>query len=436
MSPLRRRLIGVTAGLAAAALLAGGPAAVAETLEDAWRLAMARDAGLAASRSRSAGAQAAEKAARAERWPRLTVEAGYQRFDDAPAFSFPVGATDFSSPEMVAGDDFLSGRARLEMPLFTAGRVSAGIEAARQAARSAGLADESVEQDLRLEVATAYTDVLRARKSLDAATAAVASLSAHAHDVAVMAEREAVARNDLLAARVTLAQAEHGRLQADNRVALALAAYNRLLGEPMDRAVDLAALPVPAPPADSVEELVERARANRREIAGLAAESRSLAEQARSERAAGWPQIGLMADYQHLENQVLDTEDFSLLGVGFSWTVFDAGRISQRAGALRSASRAAAQDRDDLLSRVALQVRAAWLDLREAHARLALTRDAVEQAEENLRVARELYGVGLATNSVVLEAESLRLNAVSNRDNAILDVALRDLRLQRATGEL
>lgn len=416
------------------------PLAHGETLEDAWRMATERDAGLAAVRSRTEAGRAGEQAARAERWPKLTVDASYQRFDDAPAFSFPVGGNTFVSPELVSGDDFLMGRARVEVPLFTGGRVSAGIESATQAARGAGLAQESYEQDLRLQVATAYVEVLRARRALRAAEGAVTSLTAHASDVAVMVEREAVARNDLLAARVTLADAEQVRLRAENRHAMALAGYNRLLGEPMDRVPELAELPADtaaAPlPAASVDELVERARASRRELAGLEARSRALAEQARSENASRWPQVGLMADYQHLENQVLDDEDFALLGVGFSWTLFDAGRIRQRANALSSASRAAAQDRDDLQSRVALEVRQAWLDVREAAARVPLTREAVEQAEENLRVGRELYGVGLATNTVVLDAEALRLSAVSNHDNALLDVALGNLRLRRAIGEL
>ena len=421
------------------AILAVSPAR-AETLEDAWRMAVERDAGLAAVRDRTEAGRAGEQAARAERWPKLTVDGSYQRFDDAPAFSFPVGGNTFVSPELVSGDDFLMGRARVEVPLFTGGRVSAGIESATQAARGAGLAQESYEQDLRLQVATAYVEVLRARRALRAAESAVASLNAHVSDVAVMVEREAVARNDLLAARVTLADAEQVRLRTENRHAMALAGYNRLLGEPMDRVPDLAELPADmaeAPlAAASVDELVERARASRRELSGLEARSLALAEQARSENASRWPQVGLMADYQHLENEVLDDEDFALVGVGFSWTLFDAGRIRERANALQSASRAAARDRDDLHSRVALEVRQAWLDVHEAAARVPLTREAVEQAEENLRVGRELYGVGLATNTVVLDAEALRLGAVSNHDNAVLDVALGNLRLQRAIGEL
>ncbi len=412
------------------------PVAHGETLDDAWRMAAGRDAGLAAIRSRADAGRAGELAARAERWPKVTIDGSYQRFDDAPSFSFPVGAGNFTSPELVTDDDYLMGRARVEVPLFTGGRVAAGIESAQQAARGAGLATESYEQDLRLEVATAYVDVLRARRTLAAAESAVASLTAHVNDVAVMVEREAVTRNDLLAARVTLADAAQLRLSAENRSAMALAAYNRLLGEPMDRLAELED-PVNAPlPATSVQELVERAMANRRELAGLEARALSLAGQARRENASRWPQVGLMADYQHLENQVLDDEDFALLGVGFSWTLFDAGRVQQRANALRSESRAAVRDRDELQSRVALEVRQAWLDVREAVARVPLTREAVDQADENLRVGRELYSVALATNTVVLDAEALRLNAVRNYDNALLDVVLGNLQLKRAIGEL
>ncbi len=412
------------------------PKALGETLEDAWRLSAERDAGLAATRNRTDAGRAGELAARAERWPRVTIDGSYQRFDDAPSFSFPVGGSTFVSPELVKGDDFLMGRARIDVPLFTGGRITAGIGSAAEAARAAGLAEQSYAQDLRLQVATAYVDVLRARRVLGATEAAVTSLTAHVNDVTVMVEQESVARNDLLAAQVTLAEAEQRRLLAANRATMAAAAYNRLLGEPLDREPQLADLPETPLAVTSVEDLVERASANRRELAGLEARSRELAQKARSESASRWPQVGLMADFQHLENQVLDDQDFTLVGVGFSWTLFDAGRTRQRANALRSESRATDRDRDDLQSRVALEVRQAWLDLQDAAARVPLTRLAVDRAEENLRVGRELYGVGLATNTVVLDAEALRLAAMRNHDDARLDVALGNLRLKRAIGEL
>ena len=46
------------------------------------------------------------------------------------------------------------------------------------------------------------------------------------------------------------------------------------------------------------------------------------------------------------------------------------------------------------------------------------------------------YGAGLATQTELLEAESLRVRALTNRDNARLDAGLARLRLARATGAL
>ena len=412
----------------------------AETLADAWRVALERNNALAAVRSQVDAAQADASAARAERWPKLSVDGSYQRFGDAPAFSFPVGGQNFLSPPLVDDNDFYSARARIELPIFTAGRISAGIESAELGARAADSASDSAVQDLKLAVASAYIDVLRAQRSLSAREAQVASLRSLVNDVTVMVEQEAVAKNDLLAAQLTLADAEQDRLHASNRLSLARAQYNRLLGEPLDRIPELAELH--AAPSGTVEAdstlnaLVTAAVGQRSDLASLDARTRSLDERARSARAAGWPQVSVMADYQYLENQVLDREDFSLIGVGFNWTVFDGGRIRNQAESFASAGRAAGRSRDDLRSHIELEVRQAWLDREEANARVAVTRDAVAQAEENLRVARELYSVGLTTNTVVLDAEALRQKATSNADNAGLDAVLSDIRLERATGGL
>jgi outer membrane protein len=60
----------------------------------------------------------------------------------------------------------------------------------------------------------------------------------------------------------------------------------------------------------------------------------------------------------------------------------------------------------------------------------------VAQAEENVRIAKELYGSGLGTNNQVLDAETLRIIALSNRDDASFDALIAQYRLQRAVGAL
>lgn len=74
--------------------------------------------------------------------------------------------------------------------------------------------------------------------------------------------------------------------------------------------------------------------------------------------------------------------------------------------------------------------------MREARARAAAARESVDQAEENLRVSRELYGAGLANNTQVLDAVTLDINARNNRDSALLDEQLAQVRLSYAVGAL
>ena len=281
--------------------------------------------------------------------------------------------------------------------------------------------------------------VLRARRALAAAEASVASLTAHASDVDAMVSRELVASNDLLAARVALANAEQLRLRAANALELANAGYNRLLGEPLERVPELNERGVEegmSPESRPLDALVGAALANRGELDVLDARAGELEAMSRAERGRLLPQVSLVGAYSHLETTVLDREDFSTVGVGVRWTLFDGGQVRQRAAAMARSGRAARLRLDDLRSRIGLEVREAWLGVAEADARRIAAREAVAQAEENLRISRELYGAGLASNTQVLEAVTLRVAAAGNRDDSTIDAELARLRLARATGEL
>jgi outer membrane protein TolC len=125
-----------------------------------------------------------------------------------------------------------------------------------------------------------------------------------------------------------------------------------------------------------------------------------------------------------------------MITLGAKWNLFDGGVAGHRASAVERQAAALSQQRDELASIIALQVRQTWLDVQETRKRLAVTQSAIAQAEENLLVARDRYANGLATHTEVLDAETLRTGSESNHANALFDAALAGLRLKRATGEL
>ena len=264
------------------------------------------------------------------------------------------------------------------------------------------------------------------------------TLAALARDTTSLFERELVPKNDLLAVEVALADARQNELRAANAADVAVAAYNRRLGRPLDQA---GRTQRDARDADWMRRrtsptLIAQAQARRTELAAFDAQAEAYGQLARSERSRVLPQLALSGGYQYLENQFLDDETVGMAGIGVQWALFDGGQSRKRAAALDRNRQATERQRADAASQIELQVRQAFLGLREARQRIELTGRAAEQADENLRIARERYNAGLGTQTQLLEAETLRVQALRNRHDAALDAGLSELRLARATGAL
>jgi outer membrane protein len=436
----RRRL--VCASLPAAALgvmlsVAACGIAGAETLDEAWALALQQDQGLAAARSQTEAARMESQSARAQRWPTVAVGGSYTQLDDSPAFDFSFTGLPLTPPELFKDDQVVTGSAMVTVPLFTGGRIAGSIGAAEARERGAGAQLTAATADLKLAVATSYVDVLRARKAHEVASSSVQSLAALARDTASLFERELVPKNDLLAVEVALAAARQDELRAANAAEVAVAAYNRRLGRPLDQVAELSdSLGTPLEPAQDLATLVEQAQARRTELAAFDAQAEAYGQLARTERSRVLPQLALSGGYQYLENQFLDDETVGMAGIGVQWALFDGGQSRKRAAAFDHSRQATERQRADAASQIELQVRQAYLGANEARQRVDLTGRAAEQAEENLRIARERYNAGLGTQTQLLEAETLRVQALRNRHDAALDVGLAQLRLARATGAL
>jgi outer membrane protein TolC len=433
----RRARPGIAAMLAAFAMQ---PAIVpAESLEEAWSLAEANDHGYAAARADVTVAREGMSAAKAARIPTVSVNGAFTQLEDSPAFDFTAAGIPVQLPEIFGHDNFANAGVAVRVPLYTGGRITSGIEAAQAGLEARQALAHGALQELRIAVARAYVGVLLAESRLAVADTNVASLEAYARDVRAMFEREVVPRNDSLAAEVALADALQKRLRARNGAELARSQYNRLLGRPLDHSVDLdPALPRVAADLAALPfaTLVDRALAARPELIALEAEARSLGAQAEAERARLKPQLGVTGGYTYFENQALDRETFAAASIGFEWAIFDGGQIRARSASLRAAQQASGERAIDLRSQVELAVRAAWLALDESRSRVAVTHDAVAQADENLRITRQQYAAGLGTSTRVLEAETLRVQSLLNRDEAVLDADLATLELARAVGEL
>jgi outer membrane protein len=410
------------------------PAVPAETMEDAWGIALSVDNRIKSSHKTTESFVQSLSAAKAARLPSLSIESGYTVLDHAPAARidsslFPV--KEFPTAE----DKSLSYKTTATLPLFTSGRIIKGISAAGSGLNTAIQDEIRTVLDVKLNVAEAYVNVLRSKRAMEVTESSVANLSAHTKDVRNFYEQGTVTKNDLLAAEVSLADARQRLIQAGNNLDLARAAYNRSLSRPLDQEVkidDLTAVPFKADLQNSTSKALNK----RPELASLSEQAKTVQYQAESIRASIQPQLELSGGYGYQQNKYQVHENVWSATLGLKWDIFDGGITRHNANALVQKSEALINLRAETASIISLQVRSAWLDIEETFKRIEVTRDAVSQAEENLKVVKDRYREGVGTNTEVLDAETLRMRTHSNYYNAVYDAVIAKIHLRYATGEL
>jgi outer membrane protein TolC len=422
--------------LVAGALVAISTTSYAETLEQAWSDALGAHQQLASAAATRESARLDVEAARAGRLPRIHVDGSYSGLDASPRFNFGDGAI---SEPLFRDDVLATAGAQLSVPLYMGGSVNAGIDAATSHADASEERYVALTQHIKLSTGEHYVQVLRSESALAVARSNVASLEAHTTIAENRYRTGDVPQNDFLAASVSLANARQGLLQAENALDLARAAYNRFLGRNLDATVALD----PAIGTDewvsaehSLANLQDMALTGRAELASMAAQEKALRKQSDATRGTARPQLALTGGYRFLDNQFLDTDEVWMAGLSFRWNLFDGGRTRKQAASLERRAKALGHSRNDLQTAIALEVRKAWNDRREAEYRAGVAAVAVEQAAENLRVVRNRYEAGASTNAEVLDAEALRVQALGNRDDAHYEQVLSRLRLARAVGLL
>ncbi|MES2075681.1 MAG: TolC family protein [Pseudomonadota bacterium] len=426
---------GCQAALACLILALCGRSMAAETMEQAWANALQVDHGLAAAGQREEAARHGLAASEARRLPTVNLNAGYTRLQSEPAAAINIPALHLNGLPF-AQDESYSAGVSFSAPLFTAGRISNGIAAAGAMTDAARAASQMGRNELKLAVAEAYVGVLRAQRLNAVAVSHVKSIERHADDVGQLFKQGYAARHDLLAAQVALADARQQALQGANAVALAGAAYNRLLGRAQDQSVDLAELSDAAPAGADLAALIAAGRGQRSELGQLSAQETALRRQSASVAAQRAPQVGVSGGWGKLQNRYLVEDKGWWIGVALKWELFDGGLVKREAAQLGANAQAVAELRAEASDKIELQVRQSWLRLQEAAARIEVARAALAQADETLDLSRERYRAGLAPNSEVLDAETRRMGAYANRDNAFYDRALAQLRLQYASGRL
>ena len=448
MNRRRRDISGLALGsflLARAVAAAQTP--VALTLEDAIARGVANAPKLAEARSREAAASATIASRSALGSPSVNATTAYLRTNHVDEFGVPQPNGTFRILFPDIPDNYRL-RAEVAVPIYTAGRTSAGVEGATADLRAAEADRRVTEADVRLEVSRAYWTLVTARETVKVLEAAVQRMDAWVGDVESRVSVGVAPPNDVLSAK---AQGAHQRvqlIQAQNAAALAQLDLARLIGgapgqsiatsSPVDRPLTGAREAVAQP----IDALVARARESRTERAGLQSRQAAWRSSATAALAATKPQIGGTAAVEPARpNQrfVPRTDEWKTawdLGVNLTWPLWDGGRArADRAAALAQAD-ALGHRLDEFDALLGVEIRQRLLDLEANASALEAASEGVAAATEARRVIGERFNAGVATPTDVLDAQTALLQAELERTQISAALRLGEARLLRAIGGL
>jgi outer membrane protein len=423
-----------------------GRASVGLSLPEAVRIALEKNPSVQAADAYSQAVVQGITVSRAGRYPRLDFSEGFTRGND-PVYVFGSLLTQrqFTAANFNLGllnvppplDNFRT-QFSATMPLYDFGRTSRKIRDAKLDAQGVRQAAHRTRQEIIFSVVQAYFNALLAREDVAVAQTSVDQTQADLTRAQTREEQGLAVPSDVLSAQVQLAQSREGLLRAQNAAAIALAALNVAMGLPEDAPTNVTGrLNETAFDPGTLAERQSRALALRPDYR----QAELVTERARNgsgmARADFLPKLDLFSSWE-VDNQTFAARGGNdwALGATLNFNLFDGGANRARLAQSKALERRAEALKSQMASGIRLQVREAYVNLDTARQRVEVTRDAVAQSEESLRIIQNRYEAGLATITDLLRAEADRASLHQSFLNAVFDYRLGYAALELATGEL
>jgi outer membrane protein len=265
-----------------------------------------------------------------------------------------------------------------------------------------------------LEFVIAYFDRLEAEKMILVAEKEAESLTAYQKDVEHLYEQGAAIKNDLLPAQVKLADAKQRLIVARNAQATAAFNLNRILALPLREKVRAQDIDMGIPALSPVEEVLKTARAERPEIGIITDQIKASVFTEAAKRAGNYPSVYADGGYEYAQNKYQVHENNTYVDLGAKANIFDGWASKAEVLKERSRQKRLQVQRDKLLEDIKFEVEDSYLGLTDAREKVTVAKDALAQAQENVRVNRLRYTEGSATTTDVLEAITLQTSAQTN----------------------
>ncbi|MGP0064585.1 MAG: TolC family protein [Isosphaeraceae bacterium] len=414
----------------------GGPEAKPTifTLGEAIDFALRNNPRLRSARAAIQQALGQEQVAFAPFLPQFDIHGQYgaTSFNLAPGISAQEGFLLSTAP---ATHSYAQTELALEWIVYDFGRTGGRYRQAVARGRIAELRRIRAEETVAFDVAAAYMDVLLARASRRVQEEAIRRAEAILADTRVRLKGGVVEREDVLRAEVQLSESREALVLARQGEFDAVARLNNAMGRNAGLPLEVIDLEVQPPMPGALAHLLEQAAVQRPEV-GLARQAVAAAQEGRqAARAEFLPRIFVRADVGGTAGTNVGTGLQEGAGLHLDAPLYNGGG---HRGAMRAADagvEAAVADAQAILDLISLQVNLAYRGVVASRERIALSRTAVEQSTENLRLLEVRYRNGNATPTDIVDSEAALTRSQQRYFSAIYTYLAFLARLDYALGQ-
>jgi len=344
-------------------------------------------------------------------YPQVGLESAYQRSYDES--SLDSGFADFIRPEVT---DNYALKSTLRQIVFSWGKVSAAVDIAQASLAQSREDLASTERNVKFSVHDAFYRLLLSERLVDVAEERLAQRERVLDVAQKRFEAGVVNEFEVIRARVDVANARTPVIQARNQVRQAKAQLNNLLARDQASPVEANGTLEYVPLENlTLDQVVERAVAQRPELASLRI-GREIAEKnLEIARAGDKPEVNLAAEYgfatQKFEHLNADRERWAA-GVTLQLPLFDGwrtlGQVAQANSQIEDVRIATSQLRES----ITLEAKVALDTLQEAEEIIGAAKLNIEEAQKALELAETSYRYGVA---ILLDVTDAQLALTSAR---------------------
>ncbi len=411
------------------------------SLQEAIDIGLGKSRMLSIGKEKIKAADARVDEVQASRLPALKFQTGYTRLSQVPPFivSLPIpGTTPFTIAPVIL-DNYVM-KLSAAQPVFTGFKLENLEESAELSAKAVQSDYDKDKNELIAMIKTQYWGFVKAQQFVRVAKENVEMLKAHLRDVEIMNKGGMVQVNDVLKVQVQVTEAEYRLLEATNQKQLAMMGLNNALRLPLTTNLETSENPSLSMIEKPLDSMLMEAIEYRPDVKAADFRVKAGQSQVKVAEASWYPQVSVFAEYNYNNPNMRivparsQFDDTWAAGIQLSMDVWNWGLNSSQT---QQAEAQLAQALDaSMLTRESIQIEVmqAYTLMKQASDKIPVTEMSIKQAEEQVRTINLRFKNGNAIMTDVLDAEMALLMAKMNKVQAIIDLEIAKVKLEKSIG--